>query len=91
MPNIEIPMSLLTLILVILISGFIGFVLRGGQLKKKQLKISELRREMVSNHAQILEMEKEFVALESRLRDAKTPILPFKVNAEQHNTQAANG
>jgi cell division protein FtsB len=48
-------------------SGFLGYSLRSRQIKKKQFKIVELRKEMVDNHAYILELQKEYVALQTKL------------------------
>ena len=62
----------------------IGFVFRIRQLKKKQIKISELRREMINNHAYILELQKEFIKLEMKLNDLQTPVLPINIHANDH-------
>lgn len=43
----------------ILVAFFVGYLLRGNQLRKNQDKIYELEQEMLSNHARILELEKE--------------------------------
>ena len=70
----EYTVNLLTLILIVFASGFIGYSLRSRQIKKKQIKIVELRREMVDNHAHILELEKENVILERQYQSTKTPV-----------------
>lgn len=90
--TIDVSLNVLSLLIIILASGLAGFGLRGNQIRKKQLKIVELRKEMVHSHAQILELEREFVILESRLRDTKTPVLPIKSaakNAEEQKTAAS--
>jgi predicted RNase H-like nuclease (RuvC/YqgF family) len=76
--NIDFTLNVLTLSLIILAAAVAGYLFRNRHIKKKQLKIVELRREMVSNHAHILELQKEYVALELELRGAKTPVLPLK-------------
>jgi hypothetical protein len=95
MLTIDVSLNVLTLLLIVLASGLIGFGLKGRQIRKKQFKIVELRKEMVNNHAQILELEREFVVLESKLRETQTRVLPIKmpaksaVQGEQREAQSA--
>ncbi|HTQ26758.1 MAG TPA: hypothetical protein VMI35_01460 [Puia sp.] len=93
MSSIDLSMNALTLIVIVLFSGLIGYVLKNRQLKKKQLKIQELRKEMVSNHAHILELQKEYVTLEMQLRGIKstTPVLPLKPALREDEKRMAEG
>jgi len=77
MLNVELNLTVLSLIL--LVSGALcaGFLLRSRQLKKKQYKIAELRKEIVYNHAHILELQMEYVALERSMHTTKATILPM--------------
>jgi hypothetical protein len=77
MLNVEFTLSALNLILLIFSALFIGYLLRSHQLKKKQFKISELRKEIVYNHAHILELQMEYVALEKSMNTTKATILPM--------------
>ena len=74
----ELPINLFMLVLAMIGSGFIGFSLRTRQLKMKNVKIVELRKEMVNNHAYILELQKEYVDLETQCNQGKTPVLAMK-------------
>ena len=66
-----------------------GYLLRSRQLKKKQFKISELRKEIVYNHAQILELQTEYVNLEKEIKTVKAPVLPMnKIISEKKETAA---
>ncbi|MFI5124853.1 MAG: hypothetical protein ACHQDF_05970 [Chitinophagales bacterium] len=76
--NVEFTISVLTLLAVIAGSVLTGYILRSRQLHKKQFKISELRKEIVYNHAQILELQKEYVDLEKSMKGSITPVLPMK-------------
>ena len=89
MLNIELNLSLLNLIL--LVSGALctGYLLRSGELKKKQLKISELRKEIVYNHAEILEMQMEYVALEKNVHTNKATVRPMNAVALETKEAAA--
>jgi hypothetical protein len=78
MLNIEFTLNALSLILMVSGAIFVGYYLRSRQLKKKQFKISELRKEIVYNHAQILELQTEYVNLEKSINGSKVPVLPMK-------------
>jgi hypothetical protein len=77
MLNVELTLSALNLILLIFGALFIGYLLRSRQLKKKQDKISDLRKEIVYNHAHILELQMEYVALEKSMNTTKATVLPM--------------
>jgi hypothetical protein len=77
MLNIEITLTVLNLILLVGGAFAVGFIFRSQQLQKKQFKISELRKEIVYNHAQILELQKEYVDLENSQKGTITPVLPL--------------
>ena len=84
MLTIDFSLNVFSLSIIILTAMLIGFVFRGRQLKKKQIKISELRREMINNHAYILELQKEFIKLELKLNSPQTLVLPININRKDH-------
>ena len=67
MLNVEFTLNVLNLILMVTGAVLVGYYLRSRQLRKKQFKISELRKEIVYNHAQILELQTEYVSLEKSM------------------------
>ena len=77
MLNVEFTLNVLSLIFLVGGSLLTGYLLRSRQLKKKQFKISELRKEIVYNHAQILELQSEYVNLEKEMKGVKTPVRPM--------------
>lgn len=79
MLNIEFTLNVLNLILLTAGSVTLGFYLRNRQLKKKQFKIAELRKEIVYNHAQILELQMECVELERAAKITKATVLPMNI------------
>lgn len=89
MLNVEFTLNMLSLIL--LVSGALsaGYLLRSRQLKKKQFKIGELRKEIVYNHAQILELQMEYVALEKTLHGTQAPVLPMNTSMPDVKESAA--
>ncbi len=78
MLSVEFTLSVLGLIGIISGSLLTGYILRSRQLQKKQFKISELRKEIVYNHAQILELQKEYVTLEKTMKGTMAPVLSLK-------------
>ena len=93
MPSFDLTMNVMTLLLIVLGAGLFGYILKNRQLKKKQMKILELRKEMVSNHSDILEMQREFVNLEMQLKGMKpeVPVLPLKPIVKDEETRIAEG
>lgn len=77
MLNVEFTLTVLNLMFIIAGAIIAGYLLRSRQLKKKQFKISELRKEIVYNHAQILELQKEYVGLEKSMKGPIAPVLPM--------------
>lgn len=78
MLNLEFTLSIISLVAIVFASLITGYILKSRQLHKKQFKISELRKEIVYNHAQILELQKEYVTLEKTMKGPIAPVLPFK-------------
>ena len=89
MLNVEFTLNALSLILMVSGAIFAGYYLRSRQLKKKQFKISELRKEIVYNHAQILELQTEYVNLEKSINGSKVPVLPMKPVVTEKKGSAA--
>jgi hypothetical protein len=87
--NVEFTLNVLTLIFIVSGALFIGYYLRSRQLKKKQHKIADLRKEIVYNHAQILELQMEYVALEKSLNNGKAPVLPMNTVVAETKESAA--
>ena len=89
MLNAEFTMTVLNLILTIGFALFAGYFLRSRQLRKKQFKISELRKEIVYNHAQILELQKEYVGLEKSMNSTRATVLPMSITKSETKESAA--
>jgi hypothetical protein len=77
MLNVEFTLTAFNLMLIVAAALTIGYLLRSRQLKKKQFKISELRKEIVYNHAHILELQKEYVGLEKSMKGSHATVLPM--------------
>ena len=86
--SIDLTMNALVLLAIVFFAAFTGYVFRSRQIKKKQLKIQELRKEIVWNHAQILELQKEYVALESQMKVTKAPVLSLNPQITEFREEA---
>jgi hypothetical protein len=64
----------------LLASFVLGLILRGFPTRSLRHKIAELEAEVRSNHADILEMQKERVLLEQKFIDtlSEIPVIPMK-------------
>jgi hypothetical protein len=89
MLDVEFTLNVLSLMLLVAGSLLVGYFLRSRQLRKKQFKISELRKEIVYNHAQILELQTEYVNLEKEIKTVKAPVLPMTKPASEIKGSAA--
>ena len=81
----------LSLVIGISVAAFlIGFLLRSSQLKKYRKRVAELESEMMANHAEILELQKERLQLEEKLKGSSNiPVIPIKVKDEKLQDKSA--
>jgi hypothetical protein len=70
----------------ILISFLIGFLLQRSQIKSLKKKVIELENEMLNNHADILEFQKEKAGLEQMLKELHIPVIPITSSKDESNT-----
>jgi hypothetical protein len=55
-----------------------GFLFRSGLIAKRDRKIAELEKEMVTSHAEILELQKEKLVLEEKIKKSSSiPVIPI--------------
>ena len=78
-------------VLAALIGGFIvGYALNRKAIGKKQAKIAELESEMMSSHAEILEIQKAYVQLERKLGEQSSPVISMKINGKDGSKETAS-
>lgn len=69
---------------VIAVSFITGFLFRSGQLKKAKKKVAGLEKEMVLNHAEILELQKDKLVLQEQLKGSSNiPVIPIIAREEK--------
>ena len=85
--TIQVSLSVAVLCGLFIGAFLFGFLLQRRQIAKQKMRVAKLSREMVENHAEILELQKEFVALEKGQNSSRTPVRPLtaKPTAEVRN------
>lgn len=63
--------------LVVIGAFVLGFLMRGKQLKKSRKRIIELEKEMLHNHAEILDLQKERASLLKQMKESRIPVIPM--------------
>lgn len=67
--------------------GLIGFVIGKIKLANSRAKVEELEREMMSSHAEILELQKSYIQLENQLQQQSIPVIPMKLGGKDSNSK----
>jgi outer membrane lipopolysaccharide assembly protein LptE/RlpB len=88
MPDIAITIHLVWLIALVLISAAAGFLIRSRSISSHKKKIIELENEMLRNHADILELQKQKSQLEQTLNASDIPVIPIKSAKEEKPSQS---
>lgn len=74
----EITANIFELTAIVFVSAFVGFAFRSNQLIRSRSRIFLLEREIRINHGEILDLQKDFVALELKMNIVKEPVLKMK-------------
>ena len=82
MPLFDITINILVLFAIIGLAIAIGFAWRSRQLIKKNKRIAELEMEMLDVHAEILDVQKEYCNLETRMKELAIPVISMKKAAK---------
>jgi hypothetical protein len=81
---IPITVNLFLLLGCFAFSMLVGFAFRSSQIKSYKDKLSHLEKEMLETHAEILELQRNKVELEERLKESSPiPVIPINVVAEE--------
>lgn len=81
-----IPVNIYLLGGILMGAFFTGFLVRSTQMKSKKKKVLELENEMLRNHAEILELQKEKSLLEQKLKDVHIPVISMNPAKDENNT-----
>lgn len=78
----EVSLNAFILIGIVAIAGSIGFFFRSAQLSSLKKKVDELEREMLSSHAEILQLQREKIEVLQKLHTPSIPVIPLKAAKE---------
>ena len=88
MLSIEVPVNILFFLLLPPIFIWIGYKMRTGQVRRKEEEIDQLEKEMMNSHSEILDLQKEYALLESKLNGLEIPVIPIKTAIKQEEQQS---
>jgi hypothetical protein len=70
----------------------VGFSLRKSQIAKIHKKLVKAENEMINSHAEILEIQKEYISMELKLRGIKDPVVVMtKANDASRDEKLPSG
>jgi hypothetical protein len=87
---IELTLNIYLLAAILLISIFLGFIVRSSQIRSLKRKIVELEKEMLSNHADILELQKAKAVLEQNLQASRIPVIPLNPTKDESSDKSSD-
>lgn len=72
------------LIGIVAIAFIAGFLLRSAQMGKLKGKVADLEKEMMASHAEILELQRDRLALEEKIKGSSNiPVIPITSKEEK--------
>jgi hypothetical protein len=78
MPDFDISINIYVLLLLLAVAMCLGFLGRSHQIARKKRQIAELEREMMQAHAELLDTQKDYCELESRVNGSDSPVISLK-------------
>ncbi len=87
---LEVTLNVFVILGFLLLAMALGFFARSAQLNSLRRKVVELEREMLSNHASILELQQQKAGLEKQMKESRIPVIPMKNKEEAEVEHAEN-
>jgi len=69
----------------------VGYVIRSVQVNSLRKKVLELESEMLRNHAEILDLQRNKANLEIAIKESKIPVIPIKGKEDDASNQDSMG
>jgi hypothetical protein len=86
--TLELVVNPVILFIAVISGGLIGFVIGKIKLANSRAKVEELEREMMDSHAEILELQKSYVQMESKLQqDQSIPVISMKLGGKDNSSK----
>ncbi len=87
---LEVTINVFVILGIALVALAVGYMARSSQIGSYKRKVVELEKEMLNNHASILELQQEIASLEKTLIESKIPVIPMKKNKEEEAAEKKN-
>jgi hypothetical protein len=85
--TLELIVNPVILFIAAISGGLIGFVVGKLKLARSRAKVEELEREMMNSHAEILELQKSYIQLESTLQQQPIPVISMKLGSKDSSSK----
>jgi cell division protein FtsB len=79
---IQLTINALLLLSIVITAAFLGFIFRSRQLWSLRKQVIELENEMLSNHSEILDLQRENASLEQQMKQLHIPVISMKTSRE---------
>jgi cell division protein FtsL len=87
---IQMNINVLVLVATIVAAAVAGYLLRSAQIASLKKKVINLENEMLSNHAEILELSKENAGLQQKIKHLHIPVISIKTARDEKSGEASN-
>ncbi|MGZ5245694.1 MAG: hypothetical protein ACXWV5_01305 [Flavitalea sp.] len=84
---LEVTINVFVIFGIFLVAMAAGFMARVSQISGYKRKVVELEKEMLNNHASILDLQQEIAKLERKLFESKIPVIPMKKSKEEESKE----
>lgn len=83
---IQLTINVLMLGFIVALAAFLGFIFRSQQIGSLKRKVINLENEMLSNHSEILDLQRENASLEQQLQQLHIPVISMKSTREEKSS-----
>ena len=80
---LEVTINVFVILAIFAVALAAGFMMRASQISGYKRKVVELEKEMLNNHATILDLQQDISKLERTLIESKIPVIPMKKSKEE--------
>lgn len=80
---INIEINLFVIAALMILSAFLGYILRSRQIEKQKNRVEELEKEMLANHAEILQIQREKIDLLKMIEQPAIPVIPLNTSKDE--------
>ena len=84
---IQVTLNVFIIAGLLALSFIIGFLLRGGRITSLKGKLAELEKEVLSSHAEILQVQREKIELMQSMNIPPIPVIPLNASKEEKSAE----